>query len=159
MFTNAFIYPAVVKTLIRLKRLIFNCKLEFKLAWVHITLLKTTADSTIFLVLLRSNPPSPLIPHVSLYRLIFPLSFHSLLENAKPQQTKGSYRIIREKCFHSFYSWHMVKYSRTHTHILQTVEKSKQNQTRLNRTKSVQIIYFMMVWMWENDLLYGGVVA
>lgn len=146
VLTNASVYPAVVKTLIRLKRLILNCKLKFKLAWVHTTLLDTTADSTIFSAVLPSNPISLSSAYFASYisSLPFPLSFHSLsLESAKPQQTKGSYRIIREKCFRSFYSRHMVEYA----HIVNCWKI----ETKSDQTKPKQIS--------ADNILYGGLVA
>lgn len=136
VFTNASLCPAVVQTLIRLKRLILNCKLKFKLAWVHITLLNTTADSTIFLVMLPSNP----LPLPSAYSASyitsspFSLPFHSLLENAKPQQTKGSYRIIREKMFSFFL---LAAYGKIHTQckLLKIETKSYQTKTEANQCR------------------------
>lgn len=140
VFTNASICPAVVQTLIRLKRLILNCKLKFKLAWVHITLLNTTADSTIFLVML---PFPPIIPHLTLHCLHFLFRFIRFWKTQNHNKQRDHIASLEKKCFHSFYSRHMVKY--THN---ANCWKSKQNHTR---PKPRQIS--------ADNILYDGLVV
>lgn len=128
-FTNAFIYPAVVETLIRSERLIRNCKLKTELAWVHIASLKTTADSTIFL---------DLVPRQS-------TSQFTSAPSSKPPQTK---RIasFEKNVFILFYSRHMAK---TKCWKIET----KSDQARRNRTKSVQIKYILW-WFGCEKMIY-----